>query len=77
MALDEHVIPCNKRRVLLFVGIEMILLLLCDVLLCNYSKQGIWMDEENQGQSFGFFKDKSVDAGRNILLDLLSMSSYE
>ena len=38
---DEYGIPYNKRKKLLLVEIEMISLLICDVLPCNYSEQGI------------------------------------
>ena len=36
----------------------MISLLMCDVLPCNYTEQGIWLNNESQGQYYGFFKVK-------------------
>ena len=74
---DEYGIPYNKRRKLLLVEIEMVSLLMCDVLPCNYTEQGIWLNDESQGQYYQFFKDKIVDTGRKKWLDLLSMSTYE
>ena len=46
---DEYDIPYNKRRKLLLVKIEMVSLIMCDVLPCNYSEQGNWIDDESQG----------------------------
>ena len=77
LILDEYGIPYNKSRKLLLVEIEMISLLMCDVLPYNYIEQGIWLNDESQGQYYSFFKDKIVDTGRKKWLDLLSMSMYE
>ena len=57
---DEYGIPYNKRRKLLLVEIEMVSLIMCDVLPCNYSEQGIWVDDESQGQYYNFLKDKDA-----------------
>ena len=50
---DEYGIPYNKRRKLLLVEIEMISLLMCDVLPCNYTEQGNCLNDESQGQYYG------------------------
>ena len=42
-------IPYNKRNKLLLVEIEMVSLLMCDALPCNYSEQGIWLNDMSQG----------------------------
>ena len=31
---------------------------MCDVLSCNSTEHGIWLNDESQGQYHGFFKDK-------------------
>ena len=46
---DEYCIPYNKRRKLQLVEVEMVSLIMCDVLPCNYLEQGFWVDDENQG----------------------------
>ena len=71
---DEYGIPYNKRKKLLLVEIEMVSLLMCDVLPSNYGEQGIWVDDESQGQYYQFFKDKNVDSGRRKWLDLLGIT---
>ena len=50
---------------------------MCDVLSCNSTEHGIWLNDESQGQYHGFFKDKIIDSGRKKWLDLLSKSMYE
>ena len=72
---DEYGIPHNKRKKLLLVEIEMVSLLMCDVLPCNYSEQGIWLNDMSQGQYYNYFRDKNVDSGRKKWLDLLSIST--
>ena len=57
---DQYGIPYNKRKKLLLVEIKMISLLMCDVLPSNYSEQGIWVDDESQGQYYQFFKDEML-----------------
>ena len=74
---DQYGIPYNKRRKLLFVEIEIISLLMCDVLPSNYSEQGIWVNDISQDQYYNYFKDKNVDSGRKKWLDLVSVSTYE
>ena len=58
MVWDEYGIPYNKRKKLLLVEIEMISLLLCDVLPCNYSEQGIWVGDQSQGTYYTSSKIK-------------------
>ena len=41
LILDEYGILCNKRRKLLLLEIQIISLLMCGVLPCNYTEQGI------------------------------------
>ncbi len=72
---DKYGIPYNKRKKLLLVEIEMVSLLMCDVLPCNYSEQGIWLNDMSQGQYYNYFRDKNVDSGRKKWLDLLSIST--
>ena len=74
---DEYGIPYNKRKKLLLVEIEMISLLLCDVLPCNYSEQGIWVGDQSQGSYYNFFKDKNVDSGHKKWYDLLGSTTYK
>ena len=75
---DEYGIPYNKRKKLLLVEIEMISLLICDVLPCNYySEQGIWVGDKSQGTYYNFFKDKNVDSGRKKWFDLLEYTTYK
>ena len=74
---DEYGIPYNKRKKLLLVEIEMVSLLMCDVLPCNYSEQGIWLNDISQGQYYNYFKDINVDIGRKKWLDLLTTATYE
>ena len=74
---DEYGIPYNKRKKLLLVEIEMVSLLMCDVLPSNYSEQGIWVNDESQGQYYQFFKDKNVDTGRKKWLDLIGYTTYK
>ena len=73
---DEYGIPYNKRRKLLLVEIEMVSLIMCDVLPCNYSEQGIWVDDESQGRYYNFFKDKDVEKGRKKWYDLITPATY-
>ena len=74
---DEYGIPYNKRKKLLLVEIEMISLLICDVLPCNYSEQGIWVGDKSQGTYYNFFQDKNVDSGRKKWVDLLQYTTYK
>ena len=74
---DKYGIPYNKRKKLLLVEIEMVSLLMCDVLPCNYTNQGIWLNGMSQGQYYNYFKDQNIDSGRKKWLDLLSISTYE
>ncbi len=55
----------------------MVSLLMCGVLPSNYNEQGIWVDEESQGQYSQFFKDKRVDSGRKKWQDLLGFATYK
>ena len=49
---------------------------MCDVLPCNYSEQGIWVDDESQGQYYNFFKDKDVEKGCKKWYDLITPTVY-
>ena len=69
-------IPYNKRRKLVLVEIDIISLLICGVLPCNYTELDIWLNDESQGQHFGFFKDSNIDTERKKWLDLLSTCTY-
>ena len=66
MIWDEYGIPYKKRRKQLLVEIEIISLLMCDVVPCNYTEQGIWLNDESQGQYYVVFKDKIIDIGRKM-----------
>ena len=74
---DAHGIPYNKRYNLLLVEVEMVSLLMCDILPCNYSEQGLWVDDPSQGKYYEFFKDKNVETGRKKWYDLLGKSTYD
>ena len=74
---DEYGIPYNKRKKLLLVEIEMISLLICDVLPCNYSEQGIWVEDRSQGTYYNFFQDKNVDSDLKKWFDLLEYTRYK
>ena len=74
--MDEYGVPCNKRKKLLLVEIEMVSLLMCDVLPSNYSEQGIWVDDESQGKFYTFFKDKNIDTCRKKWYNLLTPRTY-
>ena len=63
---NEYGIPCNKRKRLLIVEIEIVSLLMCDVLPYNYSEQGIWVNDKSQGQYYNFFRNKDVDVAFTI-----------
>ena len=47
---DKHGIPYNTRKKLLLVKIEMVSLPMSDVLLYDYSEQGIWVGNKSQGK---------------------------
>ena len=74
---DIHSIPYNKRYNLLLVEIEMVSLLMCDILPCNYSEQGLWVNDPSQGKYYKFFKDNNVETGQKKWYDLLGKSTYD
>ena len=67
--MEYHI--TRGRKKLILVEIEKISLLICDVLPCNYSEQGIWVGDKSQGTYYHFFQDKNVDSGRKKWFDLL------
>ena len=74
---DEYGMPYNKRKKLFLVEIEVISLLMCDVLPCNYSEQGILVGDKRQGTYYNFFQDKNVDSGHKKWFDLLEYTTYK
>ena len=54
----------------------MVSLIICDVLPCNYSEQGIWVDDESQGQYYNFFKDKDIEKGCKKWYNLITPTIY-
>ena len=49
---------------------------MCDVLPCNYSEQGIWVDDESKWQYYNFLKDKDVEKGCKKWYDLITPAIY-
>ena len=74
---DEYGIPYKKRKKMLLVEIEMVSLLMCGILIYNYSEQYIWVNDKSQEWYYNYFKAENVDSGHKRLLDLLAKTTYK